>query len=150
MSEIRFDLPLVPFRRRITAKSMIHVTLISLLSIGLLACGTVVWLVPPIRKAVMQSQRSTPPSTHDLLNAVCQQYNMTPREQDVMRLIVQGYRNKQISEELLVSVSTIKKHITKIYHKLNITSRHELIALINSPSTPSGVSSQGLSTRDDV
>lgn len=123
---------------------MVYVTLISLVFIGLLVWGFMTWLVPAIRTAMIQSQSSKTSSKQGLLNAVCQQHNMTPREQDVIRLIVQGYRNKQISEELLVSVSTIKKHITNIYHKLNITSRHELIVLINSPSDPSGVSSQDL------
>jgi DNA-binding NarL/FixJ family response regulator len=128
---------------------MIQPALLFLVFLGLLVCGCVVALVPTIRKAMIQSQRSTPPSNQDFLNVICQQHDITPREQEVIRLIMGGYRNKQISEELLVSASTIKKHITKIYHKLNITSRSELMTLVNSPASPSDTSSRDLSVCDD-
>lgn len=61
-----------------------------------------------------------------LAEEVFEQYNISPREQDIIRLIVQGYRNQEIADMLSVTVSTIKKHITKIYYKLEVKSRDEL------------------------
>ena len=121
---------------------MKHLVLVSLFCIGLLACGAVFLLIGKLRKEGIQPPDSKVHSNQEILHTVYQQHNITPREQDVIGLIVQGYRNKQIGEELLVSVSTIKKYITRIYYKLNVTSRHELVALVKDLS---GASSQNLS-----
>lgn len=58
-----------------------------------------------------------------------QNYNISPREQEVIRLILQGYSNQQIGDTLFISLSTVKKHVTNIYQKLGIKSRYELITL---------------------
>jgi DNA-binding CsgD family transcriptional regulator len=58
-----------------------------------------------------------------------QNYNISPREQEVIRLILQGYSNQQIGDTLFISLSTVKKHVTNIYQKLEIKSRYELITL---------------------
>jgi two-component system, NarL family, response regulator LiaR len=48
---------------------------------------------------------------------------LSPRELDVLRLIARGRTNRQISEELLVSVSTVKKHVHQIITKLGVSDR---------------------------
>jgi DNA-binding NarL/FixJ family response regulator len=48
---------------------------------------------------------------------------LSPRELDVLRLIARGRTNQQISEELLVSVSTVKKHVHKIIAALGVSDR---------------------------
>jgi DNA-binding NarL/FixJ family response regulator len=48
---------------------------------------------------------------------------LSPRELDVLRLIAQGRTNQQISEDLLVSVSTVKKHVHQIIAKLGVSDR---------------------------
>ena len=53
---------------------------------------------------------------------------LTPQEQNVFELMQQKHSNKQISESLFISVSTVKTHINNIYSKLNITSRKEIDA----------------------
>jgi DNA-binding CsgD family transcriptional regulator len=58
-----------------------------------------------------------------------QDHNISPREQEVIRLILQGYTNQQNGDTLFISLSTVKKHITNIYQKLEVKSRYELIAL---------------------
>jgi len=73
-----------------------------------------------------------------LFETLCQQYNITTREQDVIRLILQGRRNKEISEDLSISVSTVKKYITRIYQKFDLTSREELIMTFTNPSEAPG------------
>ena len=52
---------------------------------------------------------------------------LTSRELEVLRLLAQGYTNKQIAEELSVSVRTVETHRANITGKLNIRSRVELL-----------------------
>lgn len=51
---------------------------------------------------------------------------LTPREIDVLRLIVQGYTNRQMAEELSLSVRTIEGHRSNLTEKLGLHSRVEL------------------------
>jgi DNA-binding CsgD family transcriptional regulator len=53
---------------------------------------------------------------------------ITPREVEVLRLIVAGHSNRAIAEQLVISVWTVKSHITKIYRKLDVTSRTQASA----------------------
>lgn len=48
---------------------------------------------------------------------------LTPREVDVLRLMARGYTNQQIARELLISVSTVKKHVHSIISKLGVSDR---------------------------
>ena len=52
---------------------------------------------------------------------------LTPREIDVLKLIVQGYTNRQIGEELNISVRTAESHRANLSDKLGLHSRVELV-----------------------
>lgn len=52
---------------------------------------------------------------------------LTPREVDVLKLIVQGYTNRQIGEELSISVRTVEGHRANLSGKLGLRSRVELV-----------------------
>jgi two-component system, NarL family, response regulator NreC len=52
---------------------------------------------------------------------------LTPREIDVLRLIVQGYTNRQIANELQISVRTAEGHRANLSEKLGLHSRVELV-----------------------
>ncbi|HKD80969.1 MAG TPA: response regulator transcription factor [Candidatus Angelobacter sp.] len=52
---------------------------------------------------------------------------LTKREQEIVPLVAQGLTNKEISTRLCVSEHTIKNHLFRIYDKLGISSRVELI-----------------------
>lgn len=54
---------------------------------------------------------------------------ITEREQDIIRNICQGYRNREIASRLSVSEQTVKAHLNRIYKKLHVTSRSQLTAL---------------------
>lgn len=54
---------------------------------------------------------------------------LTDREIEVTRLIVQGKNNRQIAQELYISESTVKNHISNIMEKLAIKNRIELVAM---------------------
>ncbi|NHF60928.1 response regulator transcription factor [Flavobacteriaceae bacterium TP-CH-4] len=53
--------------------------------------------------------------------------DLSKQEQNVQQLILQGKSNKQIAEELFISLSTVKTHITNIYNKLQVSGRKELL-----------------------
>lgn len=52
---------------------------------------------------------------------------LTPREKEILRLMAEGYSNKEIAEKLVVSPSTIHSHRTNLMKKFNLDSRHDLI-----------------------
>jgi len=55
------------------------------------------------------------------------QESLTPRETDVLRLIVLGYTNRQAAEELGLSVRTVETHRANLMGKLDLKSRVELV-----------------------
>jgi two-component system, NarL family, response regulator NreC len=52
---------------------------------------------------------------------------LTPRELDVLSFIVQGYTNRQIAEELMLSVRTVEGYRANMTEKLGLYSRAELV-----------------------
>jgi len=59
-------------------------------------------------------------------------YGLTRREADVTLLVVKGYNNQEIADELFIGVSTVKTHISNIYGKLSVNSRTEMIRKLRS------------------
>ncbi|MEV5975214.1 AAA family ATPase [Streptomyces sp. NPDC051921] len=53
---------------------------------------------------------------------------LSEAELRVTSLAAQGYSNREISNKLYITVSTVEQHLTRVYRKLNIRHRHELQA----------------------
>jgi two-component system nitrate/nitrite response regulator NarL len=53
---------------------------------------------------------------------------LTPRELDVVRLVVSGLRNKEIADRLAIREGTVKIHLHRVYEKLGVDSRLALAA----------------------
>lgn len=51
---------------------------------------------------------------------------LTPREQQVMRLIARGYSYKEVAAELFISVKTVETHVSAVLRKLQMSNRGEL------------------------
>jgi len=51
---------------------------------------------------------------------------LTPREQEVLRLIARGYMYKEIARRLGISVKTVEAHASSTLRKLQLSTRHEL------------------------
>jgi len=49
--------------------------------------------------------------------------DLTAREMDVLRLLVQGLTSAQIAERLVIGLVTVNSHVRSIYSKLGVTSR---------------------------
>ena len=53
---------------------------------------------------------------------------LTSRELEILQLIAKGFTNKEISEKVFLSVKTIEAHRAKIYQKLGLKTRADLVA----------------------
>lgn len=56
--------------------------------------------------------------------------SLTPREKQILGLVVMGYMNSQIAEQLFVAESTVKSHLSSAFAKLGVRSRTEAAELI--------------------
>jgi DNA-binding CsgD family transcriptional regulator len=56
-------------------------------------------------------------------------YNLTPRELDVLALMIEGASNRKIAEKLGVSVHTAKFHVRRITDKLDAVGRTDAVAM---------------------
>ncbi len=56
---------------------------------------------------------------------------LSARELEILRLIAAGMKNKDIAEQLFISVATVKRHISNVYGKLDVTHRTEAVAKAN-------------------
>jgi DNA-binding NarL/FixJ family response regulator len=81
-------------------------------------------LSPAITKRVIKQfarlPRPTPPKEFD---------ELTEREQEIFRLIASGLSNTEIAQELYISDTTVKTHITHILQKLNLRDRVQAVVL---------------------
>ncbi|WP_108671394.1 EAL domain-containing protein [Peribacillus acanthi] len=68
--------------------------------------------------------------TEIALSRICSLYNISSRENEVFRLIIDGLSNKEISETLFISEHTVKNHITRILQKLNVSDRLQAMAIV--------------------
>lgn len=55
--------------------------------------------------------------------------SLSPREKDVISLICNGYTNKEVAVHLALSEQTIKTHLSRIFKKLQVTNRSQLVVM---------------------
>ena len=72
-------------------------------------------------KAISPTPHPAPGSQEELVEA------LTPREAEVLRLIAQGYTNRQMADHLSISVRTVESHRANLMGKLGLRSRVELV-----------------------
>lgn len=57
--------------------------------------------------------------------------DLTPREKEILGYVAKGYNNKEISQKIFISETTVGNHLSNVFNKLNVTSRTQaaIIAL---------------------
>jgi DNA-binding CsgD family transcriptional regulator len=68
-------------------------------------------------------------------DALAARWGLTPRETEIARAILAGKANKEIAYELSLSENTVRNHIYKLYQKLGIQKRMDLVRLAQVPGT---------------
>jgi non-specific serine/threonine protein kinase len=53
---------------------------------------------------------------------------LTPREREVLALLARHYSNREVADELVLSIRTVERHVANIYTKLNVSSRRQATA----------------------
>jgi DNA-binding CsgD family transcriptional regulator len=64
------------------------------------------------------------------MSAFTQRYRLSPREAQVVELVLLGYRNRDIAGTLGTSPATIKKHLTHVFDKVGVDTRTQLVSRI--------------------
>lgn len=79
-------------------------------------------LTPSIAMKVLQHFQADPtvPEAED--------FQLSPREKDVLALLIKGYSYKMIADSLSISYPTVRTHMTRIYEKLHVSSMTEAVA----------------------
>ena len=78
-------------------------------------------LSPQVAKKVIQFfQTVTPAQPND--------YNLTPKEKELLQHLVDGMSYKMIADVMHVALETVKSHVKNVYRKLHVSSSNEAIA----------------------
>jgi len=89
-------------------------------------------LAKAIRDAVSGRSTLSPEAAQVLIQATRSTkqvpYDLTEREMEVLQLVVQGKSNQQIADAMVVTLATVKAHVSSILAKLQVSSRSEAIA----------------------
>ena len=83
-------------------------------------------LVDTIRKAAA-GQRHVPPELAARLAARSPRSHLSPRELEVIKLMIQGKRNREIALHLAITEGTVKIHVSNVLAKLGVTDRTEAV-----------------------
>jgi DNA-binding NarL/FixJ family response regulator len=71
------------------------------------------------RKVVQSFQQRSPSAPEEA--------NLSPREEEILHLVAKGYHNKEIADQLSISVETVRVHLRNIYEKLHVNSRSQAV-----------------------
>ncbi|MEO5876362.1 MAG: response regulator transcription factor [Streptosporangiaceae bacterium] len=81
-----------------------------------------------IVRAGASQQEDPPPAPREPERTDSGRFGLSPREEEVTRLIVQGQSNGEIAGRLFLAEKTVKNHVNRIYAKLGVVSRAAAIA----------------------
>ncbi len=83
-----------------------------------------------------KTDQPKPRSEQEVLDLIAETHRLTERERDVFILAYQGLTNPDIAEKLFISRHTVKRHMHNIFEKLDVSTRMEMLHLIQTQMTP--------------
>ena len=72
----------------------------------------------------------------EALDVWLKERNISPREREIILLVLMGKTNRSIEKELFISKRTVESHLYNIYRKLRIKNRMQLLRLVSEKSRP--------------
>lgn len=90
---------------------------------------------PALRAAAHPGASDLAQASTQVAEDLARAYGLTPRENDVLRLLLQGYSSAAIGATLVISENTVRTHRKNIYRKMGVSSRDGLIAAIGAGGT---------------
>lgn len=87
-----------------------------------------IWLDSTTTAAVIR-QFASPndfPATHANGKTVRERAQLSQREREIIVLIAQGYKNKEVAEKMFITEQTVKNHLHNVFDKLGVSDRLEL------------------------
>jgi DNA-binding NarL/FixJ family response regulator len=85
-----------------------------------------IWIERAVIASVLNA-RSVPARPPERNGEASRIEALTDREREVIRLIGEGLKNKQIADRLVISEATVRHHLTSIFAKLDVEDRFELV-----------------------
>jgi DNA-binding NarL/FixJ family response regulator len=85
-------------------------------------------------QALMNNQTWFPDAHAEIAvkdSGILQKFNLTPRQGEVLQMMMRGLPNKRIALQLSISEPTVKEHISNILKKLGVNTRVEVITLLH-------------------
>lgn len=83
-----------------------------------------------IKAYLLKSENPAPPVIQEAnAEAVGQKFGLTQRESEIAGLLLQGKSNREIADSLNIAHHTVKNHIYRLYQKLKINKRYQLVNL---------------------
>ena len=67
------------------------------------------------------------PATDTINQEELDRLALTPREYEVLQLLVRGHSNAEIAQQLFLSLSTVKTHVSNLFFKMEVKSRTQTI-----------------------
>jgi DNA-binding CsgD family transcriptional regulator len=67
-------------------------------------------------------------SPEEVLPLICRACALSPRERELVTLVLQGLDTRQIAHRMFISAYTVKDHLKSVFGKLGIRNRRELLA----------------------
>ena len=82
-----------------------------------------------IVQAGLEREQQSKSITIDELNSLISK-DLTEREYEILQLVLDGHSNQEIANKIYLSVNTIKFHLKKVYAKLDVSNRMEIMQLL--------------------
>lgn len=95
---------------------------------GVLGAAAGLAVLPPAQVSSPPALSARELADEEELGPPAHEVSLTPRERDVLALLVEGLSNKRVARDLGVSESTVKFHVGALYSKLGVQSRAGAVA----------------------
>lgn len=87
-------------------------------------------LIPSRQADRAAKAEPAPPADGESLARISESYGLSRREAEVFELLLQGRSRQYIQERLFIADGTVKTHITRIYKKMGVRNKQEMLSAV--------------------